>query len=188
MWLWPNNNVLVLVTQQQWVLLIQALTEGEDSKTTGLGWLKWRWVVALKCPRTLPYVGYLATYWALHGATFLVLFPNANGQIIRNSQLFSLGMDGNNVSALAACLDIIHLAWKRLKPRTKSVLRFRDLTSLAVLEGFLWNTWLWEGSSSTDTVLKIWVMEYCLAMGLHCHHLQERCDDMSSFQPEGTVG
>lgn len=59
---------------------------------------------------------------ALHGATSLVLFPNADGHIIRNSQLFSLGMDGD-VSILAASLDIIHLARKRLNPRTKSVLR-----------------------------------------------------------------
>lgn len=79
------------------VLLMQALIEGEDSKTKVLGWLKWCWVVVLKCARTLPWVEYLATYWALHGATSLMLFPNADRHVIRNFKLFHLGMDGNNV-------------------------------------------------------------------------------------------
>lgn len=62
------------------------------------------------------------------------------------------------------------------------------MTSLAVLEGLPWNAWLFEGSNSTDTVLKICVLEYCLAMGLHCYDLRGRCDDVSSFQPECTMG
>lgn len=71
----------------------------------GIVWWSWSVWSSILC-----YVGYSPAYWALHGATSLMIFPNANGQIIRNSQLFSLGMDGNNVSVLAGSLAIIHLA------------------------------------------------------------------------------
>lgn len=50
-WLWPNRHVSVLVAWQQRVLLMQALTEGEGSKSKGLGWPQWHWPVALKSLR-----------------------------------------------------------------------------------------------------------------------------------------